>query len=104
MDFADRSRCAGISSGPGERGNQIERDHAPPRPEVVGKLQEKGVGSTLLDRQAAGMAQTDPVPVMTSEMLVSSLSYALRRELTFPRSAIPVTGSFLHVPTLESLI
>jgi hypothetical protein len=29
----------------GRKGNQTERDHAPPRPEVtVGKLQEKGVG------------------------------------------------------------
>jgi hypothetical protein len=76
-----------------------------PGPEVtVRKLQKKMWGSTLLDRQDAGRSQTDPVPVMTSAVLVFSLSYALRYDLSFARSSISTTGSFLRAPTLETLL
>lgn len=77
----------------------------PAAPEVMGlKFQEKGWGSTLLDRQALGMGQTDPVPVMTAAMLVSSLGYALRRELSLAISSISLKESFFRVRTLECLL
>jgi hypothetical protein len=85
------------------KGNSTERDHAPALSEVkVGKLQQREVGGTPLDRRTAEMEQMDPV--MASAMLVSFLSYELRRELTFARPSISVTGPFLRARIRESLL